>query len=101
MAALKSRTSKDAGVMHLIRCLTFVEAQLGCHLYGQYIDTRANHLAYDLSRNRVFSFPSKVPSANHQPTPTSSSLLDILLNPQADWVLLQWHRQFSAIFKRV
>ena len=34
VATLQSRTSKDAGVMHLLRCLTFVEAQLDCHLYG-------------------------------------------------------------------
>lgn len=86
--------------MHLLRYLVFVEAQLGCHLFGEYIDTHANHIADDLSRDRMFSFLSKVPSADREPTPTSIHLLKLLLNPHADWVSLQWRQQFSAIFSR-
>ena len=91
---------KEPGVMHLLRCLTYIEAQIGCHLYGVYIDTHSNHLADDLSRNHVLSFPSKVPSADSQPTPTSPDLLSLLLNPQADWILQQWRQRFSAIFRK-
>ena len=100
VAALQSRTSRDAGVMHLIRCLVFVEAQLGCHLFGAYIDTHANHLADDLSRGHLRSFLSKVPSADPHPTPVSTSLLSLLLNPSADWVSPQWRQQFNAILSR-
>ena len=100
VAALQSRSSRDAGVMHLLRCLTFAEAQIGCHLFGVYIDTHSNHLADDLSRNRAFSFLSKVPSACRQPKPVSAHLLDLLLNPQADWVSLEWRQLFSATFRR-
>lgn len=100
VAALRSRTTKDTGVMHLLRCLVFVEAQLGCHLYGEYLDTHTNHLADDLSRNRLFSFLSKVPSADHQPSPTSTHLLSLLLDPRADWMSPLWRRQFSATFKK-
>ena len=74
--------------MHLLRCLAFVEAQIGCHLFGLYIDTHSNHLADDLSRNRACSFLSKVPSAHRQPMPVAAHLLDLLLKPQADWVSL-------------
>lgn len=63
----------------------FIEAQLGCHLHGVYINTVANHLADDLFRDRMFSFFSKVP-----PSPISNLLLDLLLNPQVDWVSPQW-----------
>ena len=100
VAALRSRSSKDAGVMHLLRCLVFVEACLGCHLFGEYIDTHANHLADDLSRNNHFSFLAKVPSADSCPTPTSPNLLSLLLNPKADWVSQAWRQQFSTIFSR-
>ena len=49
VAALRSRSSRDQGVMHLLRCLVFVEAQIGCQLWGIYINTHSNHLADDLS----------------------------------------------------
>ena len=56
VAYLRSRTSKNEGLMHLLRCLVFVEAQHQCHLVAEYIDTKSNHLADDLSRNRASSF---------------------------------------------
>ena len=83
VAGLRSRSCRDKAVMHLLRCLVFVEAHLGCYLRPEYINTRHNHLADDLSRNHLSSFLSKVPEADRQPTPTSSHLLDLLLNPQA------------------
>ena len=42
----------------------------------------------------------EVPSADHQPTPTSTHLLSLLQDPQADWVSPIWRRQFSATFKK-
>ncbi len=73
VAALQSRPSRDPGVMHLLRCLVFADAQLGCFLQGRYINTHANHLADDLSRNRVLSFLSKVPEAEKHPSPVAHS----------------------------
>lgn len=61
VAALRSRTSKAKGVMHLLRCLVFIEAHHDCFIQPVYIDTKSNHLADDLSRNRLSSFLSKVP----------------------------------------
>ena len=40
---------------------SFVEAHFHFHFTPRYIDTDANHLADDLSRNHVLSFLSKVP----------------------------------------
>ncbi len=97
VSALRAWLSKDQGVMHLLRCLVFLEARVGCHLVGEYIETYNNYLADDLSR--VF-FLSKVPSADNHPMPISPQLLDLLLNPQADWVSKQWRSQFSTIFSR-
>ncbi len=61
MADLRSRTSKHKGMMHLLRCLVFVEASIQCSLFPTYIDTNSNHLADDLSRNNSASFLLKVP----------------------------------------
>ena len=101
VAALRSRTSKAKGVMHLLRCLVFIEAHHDCFIQPVYIDTKSNHLADDLSRNRLSSFLSKVPSAYRHSTPVSHELLDLLLNHQADWTSPTWNRQFGAIFNRV
>lgn len=56
VASLRSRSSCDEGLMHLIRCLVCVEASHNCYLNPQYIPTKANHLADDLSRDNVSSF---------------------------------------------
>ena len=101
VACLRSRTSKQKGVMHLLRSLVFVEAHFHFHLHPLYITTSANHLADDLSRDHLPSFLLKVPQADRGPSPVSRDLLDLLLDPQADWISRHWCRQFDAIFKEV
>ena len=100
VADLRSRTSKDKGMMHLLRCLVFIEAQLQCFLFPTYIDTKSNHLADSLSRDDARSFLSKVPSARRLPAPVSTPLLDLLLDLQADWTSPIWHQHFKDTFKQ-
>ncbi len=100
VACLRSRTSKSGGIMHLLRCLTFVEAHYRMHIDSIYIDTHANHLADDLSRNRLSSFLSKVPHADPLPSRVSQQLTDLLLDQQADWTSQAWRTQFSFISSR-
>ncbi len=83
--------------MHLLRCLTFVEAYYRMHIDSIYIDTHSNHLADDLSRNRLSSFLLKVPHADTSP---SLPLMDLLLDQQADWTSRAWRTQFGSIFSR-
>ena len=101
VAAMRSRTSRSPGLMHLVRSLLFVEAQHNCHLHPTYINTKANHLADDLSRDNALSFLSKVPEANPQPSPVSLPLLDLLLDPQADWTSPAWRHRFSGTSRPV
>ncbi len=98
VADLRSQSSKHKGMMHLLRCLAFVEAQVNFSMYPIYIDTKANYLADSLSRNNVCSFLSKVPSAAPHPSPVSQQLLDLLLNQEADWTSQTWRRHFKSIF---
>ena len=101
VAAMRSRTSRSPGLMHLVRSLLFVEAQHNCHVHPTYINTKANHLADDLSRDNALSFLSKVPEANPQPSPVSLPLLDLLLDPQADWTSPAWRHRFSGTSRPV
>ena len=100
VACLRSRTSKHKGIMHLLRSLVFIEAYFRFHLFPQYIDTRANELADDLSRDNALLFLSKVPQARRRPTAVPSDLLNLLLDPVAEWISPPWRRQFVTIFNR-
>ena len=90
VACLRSLTSKCKGVMHLIRCLLLIEAQLQCY---------ANYLADALSRNNLPMFLSKHPGAHPHPTPVSFLLWDLLLDSSANWISPHWNHQFNTIFK--
>ena len=46
--------------MHLLRCLVYVEARFSFAIVPLYINTKANVLADELSRNNLASFLSKV-----------------------------------------
>ena len=97
VACLKSRTSKSKGVMHLLRCLVFIEARQQCYLKPVYIDTQSNYLADALSRNNLSLFLSKVKGADPYPTQVSLPLLDLLVDSTADWTSPRWSRLFSTI----
>ena len=99
VACLRSRSSRQTGLMHMLRCLVFIEAYLNCQLYPMYINTRLNHLADDLSRDNLQSFLLKVPDVDRSPTQVPRQLLSLLLNPQADWISAQWRHQFRNILR--
>ena len=99
VACLRSRTSKNKSIMHMLRCMVFIEAHFQFHIHPTYINTKMNHLADDLSRNNLSSFLSKVPRANPHPAPVSLPLLNLLLDPVADWTSPAWRRQFNDIFR--
>ena len=100
VACLHSHTSRHKGIMHLLRILLFIEAQFRFHVIPRYISTQANHLADDISCNRVFSFLSKVPHATPSPVLVPGGLVSLLMDPLADWTSPQWRRQFSTILNR-
>ena len=97
---MRSRTSRHKVVMHLLRTLVFVEAHFETLICPQYINTHANHLADDISRNSVFSFLSKVPFAHPYPSTVPPRLLDLLLDPQADWISPAWCHRFHDMFTK-
>ena len=98
IACLRSRTSKQDHIMHLLRCLVFFEACYQFSIQPQYINTVHNHLADDLSRNCLSSFLSKVPQASRHPSTPPPGLLTLLLDPRIDWTSPRWHQQFGSTF---
>ena len=98
VAVLRSRTSKHPHIMHMLRCLFFIEASYGFELASAYINSRANYLADDLSRNNLSSFLLKVPGASKIPVSIPAELLEILLDLSMDWTSPGWTQRFRAIF---
>ena len=101
VACLRSRTSRHKGIMHLLRCLVFVEATLGFYLVPLYTSSKENHFADALSRNNASHFLSKVPAASRTPTPVPVELIHLLLEPRADWTCPTWRPRFTDIFRQV
>ena len=64
VAALRSRSSKAKGIMHLLHCVVFIETSQCCYLHPAYVDTKSNNLADDLSRDHLSYFLSKAPEAD-------------------------------------
>lgn len=99
VAVLNSRYSKDKDLMQLLRCLFFVEASFQFRLTARHLPGKLNDIADDLSRNRIAAFQSKLPHADPHPTPIPPSLLQWLLQPQADWTSPSWIQQFATFVK--
>ena len=95
VAVLRSRSSKQPQLMHMLRCLFFVEALYGFELSASpYIP---NDLADDLSRNNLSSFLCKVPALKGNQVKVSDQLLGILIDTSGDWTSRNWTRRFRDI----
>lgn len=109
-ACIRSRTSRDKHCMHMLRTLAFTEARLAFQLTPQYINTKANHLADDLSRNNLSSFLSKVPKALADPVPIPAPLLDtwtrhstgpLHAGSSSSALLSEWARPLNQTYIRI
>ncbi len=97
---IAARTCRDRGLMHLLRCLFFLEASLQFELTAKHIPGLHNGLADDLSRNRLSAFVSKVPRAQRDPTPFPPGMPLVLLDATLDWTSPTWTRLFSSTAAR-
>ena len=91
---LASRSSRDAQLNHLLRCLFFIEAEFNFALNGTHIAGVDNHLADDLSRDKLSCFLSKLPQAHTLPSPIPKPLTTALLDTHATWTSPSRIQQF-------
>ena len=100
-AALAARSSRNTSMMHLLRCLFFIEAVFEFNLTCVHLPGVENTRADALSRNDVASFRSQVPGADQHPQPLPTQLVEALLNPELDWLSTTWRDLFSSFSGRV
>ena len=93
---LLSRTSKEQHIMHLLRCLFFIEAKYQFVITVEHIAGSDNSLADDLSRDRLSSFLQRT-KARPLPMPIPPLLPELLLDTEAMWTSPAWMRPFTDI----
>ena len=86
VAVLSSRTSREANLMHMLRCLFYIEAFHDFSLRCVHVPGVTNRAADALSRNALPSFFTQVPGADPYPQPIPSRLISALLCKDGDWL---------------
>ena len=81
VAIIRSRSSKDDLVMHLVRALFYFSAWNDIHLSVEHIAETSN-LADSLSRNNIPLLIRQVPSAAMDPLPILAEVCQLILH---DW----------------
>ena len=74
IVAAKKMTSRNAAMMHLLRHLHTLCVDFGCHIWFDYINTKANGPADSLSKLNLQKFRRQMPHALSTPSPLLRSL---------------------------
>ena len=93
--AMTSRSCRDKSLMHLVRCMFYLEAQYHFDLHAVYLPGAVNTLADDLSRNRRSSFLQKAPEMQREPVLIPPRIPELLLQG-ADWTSPRWRETFIS-----
>ncbi len=102
VAVLKSRYSRDADLMHLLRCLFFFEAHFGFNAAAVHLPGASNEHVDALSRDRLSAFLLSNPQANPTPTPIPRELTALLMGAEKpNWTSATWKTLFSSILGKV
>ncbi len=94
VTVINTRTSQDANMMHLLRCLFLFEATWEFCFSATYIQGRNNDKADDISQGRTLSLLSKVPAAAPYPTLLQPAAIDMLMRAQPS---PNWRQRFNTI----
>ena len=94
VAAVNSGYSKIQGILHLLRCLFFIQAHYGVHIRAVHVPGSRNMLADVISRNNLSFLFSQVPEAVSSYTPVPQDLMEVLFRRQVEWTSASWCQQF-------
>ena len=90
VAIIRSGSSREERVMHLMRCLFFFRAKFDLALWAEHLPGKCNGAADALSRDDRISFLSQVTSAQREPTLIPVELAEVLVHKQPDWTSRSW-----------
>ena len=98
VGAINARVSKDKHMMHILRCLFFIEAYHQFQLTARHFPGIQNTMADDLSRNQLGKLCS---NASANPSVASPRfLVTVATEPSRDWTSPSWIQLFSSSVQR-
>ena len=98
---MHSHSSRDADIMHLVRCVLFISECFQCQLLVEHIPGVQNTATDALSHTSLQVFQQCVPSALRQPTPIPMALSQMLIWEKLDWLSPAWRDRLTFICSRV
>jgi hypothetical protein len=98
---INRRYCRDDDLMHLLRCLFFVEAKHSFVIVPEHIPGKHNRLADKLSRDRVSMSLLQEMEMEAQPVQVPVGALRVLLDTNLDWLSQTWTDSFSSILIKV
>ena len=101
VAILRSGTSKNEHVMHLIRSLFFLAAGHNLSIVGEHIPGKINRAADALSRNNLGLFFSTTQEAKPAASRLPAEVVEGLVHRQPDWTSVNWTRWLADTLPRV
>ena len=99
--ALSSRAVQDPMLMHLLRCLFFLEAHFGFEHRGTHIAGKLNGAADALSRDNLQPYFDLYPQAPKMPLNIPHELYSLLSNRSLDWTSQHWKELFRDTLRAV
>jgi len=90
VAIINQGSSRDQDIMHLRRCLAFLEAKFEFHICTSHIKVGDNTCADALSRNNLPLFTSLHTQASQRPTAIPEPLLNLLIVSGPNWTSQHW-----------
>lgn len=98
---LKDLSSKEKGLIHLLRCVIFLAAKHSFWFIATHIPGKENILADAISRNNLKVFHSQAPKKMDKiPTRIPAGLPQLLYMEQPDWLSPAWTSQFSSFMQQ-
>lgn len=95
---LKTCTSRDQLLMHLLRCLVFYAAYFRFHFTAEHVPGVFNTAADAISRDRVSLFLSLVPQIPQMVIP--QPVVELLITARPNWGSQNWTRLFTRTLTR-
>ena len=95
---LRSRTSRDPLLMHLLRCLVFYAAVYHFDFMAEHLPGTHNIAADALSRNNLVLFSSLFPQIVQ--VPISQPVRDLLVEAKPNWGSQEWTSLFKSSWIR-
>ena len=97
VAVIKSKSSRDPSIMHLLRCLHFFSARYDITVSAVHVPGVCNSMADALSRDDCKKFFLLSPKSKQVPSTVTKALWTVVVESQPDWLSPNWRLKLGNI----